>query len=67
MKTPPRRIPIAAARRYGQEYGQQQVLILSFGPDGVTHLVTWGSTKKDCQQATEGIQRVAKILGMEKK
>lgn len=54
MKKPPKRIPVAAARRHGEAYVQHQVIILSWGPDGRTHVVTWGKTKKDCREAAAG-------------
>ena len=54
-----KRIPIAAAKRLGQEYSQDQVIIVTWGRGADrgtsrTHVVTWGKTKKDCQEAAEG-------------
>lgn len=46
----PKRIPIAAARRFGREHNLRQVVILGY--DGETvHVTTWGKTKADCGQA----------------
>jgi hypothetical protein len=64
MKKPPKRIPVAAAKRYGEQYGQTQVLVLSFGPDGKTHAVSWGKTKVDCKEAARGLQRILQLFGI---
>lgn len=63
--SPPKRIPVAAVKRYAQEYCQDQVIILSFGPDGRTHVVTWGKDKKNCKEAAEGSERIMSFLGLE--
>ena len=63
---PPKRIPVAAAKRHGQQYGQDQVIILSFGPDGVTHVVTWGKNKSQCKEASNGAKRITDFLGLTK-
>ncbi len=60
--TPPKSIPVAAARRYGRQYAQTQVIVLSFGPDGRTHVVTWGKTEQDCKEAAAGGQRLVDYL-----
>ena len=62
MKKPPKRIPIAATRRYAEAYGQNQVIILSWGPDDRTHVVTWGKTKKDCKEAAAGGKKLFDYL-----
>lgn len=64
MKKPPKRIPIAAAKRYGEQYVQDQVMVFSWGPDGRTHIVTWGRTKKDCLECAGGAHRVSIFLGL---
>lgn len=38
--------------------------IKSFDDDGTTHVVTWGKTKKDCEQAAAGSKRITTSLGI---
>ena len=59
---PANRIPIAAARRIAEEYGQQQVILVTW--DGAnTHVVTYGTTLEACDQAAQGGNRVKRSLG----
>lgn len=46
----PKRIPITAAKRVAQEQGLKQVVLLAYDGDRI-HVVTYGETKKDCDQA----------------
>lgn len=49
----PKRISINAARQVGEENGCKQIILLAF--DGkLTHIVTWGKTTEDCEQAAHG-------------
>lgn len=52
-KSPPKRIPITAAARYAQQYLQDQVVIISKDSNGLTHVVTYGKSKEDCNLAAE--------------
>lgn len=59
------RIPIAAARRIAEHYGQQQVILVTW--DGAkTHVVTYGTTLEACEQAAAGGNRVKRALGWPK-
>lgn len=62
MKNQPKRIPIAAAKRYGQDHGQHVVVCMSHGADGKTHVVTWGSTKEHCKWAADGGERLMNAI-----
>jgi len=42
------RIPIAEAKRIAEKFGCRQVLLLAFDGEQ-THIVTYGKTKKDCE------------------
>ena len=62
MKSPAKRIPITAARRIAEEFGQQQVILVTW--DGaITHVVTYGATREACEQAAQGGNRVKRALG----
>lgn len=58
-----KRIPIACAKRIAHEHGQKQVIIVTFGDDGVTHVVTYGRSIEDCDQAALGGNCVKRALG----
>ena len=45
-----KRIPVAAAKRFAQENGLSQVIIIGQG-DASQHIVTYGVTKEDCRLA----------------
>lgn len=45
-----KRIPIKSAREIAEKHGLRQVLLIGFDGENV-HLVTYGKTKKDCEQA----------------
>ena len=60
-----RRIPIKVARKVGKENNLSQVIIM--GWDGkYTHVVTWGKTVIDCDQAAQGGNMIKKHLGFPK-
>ena len=48
----PKRIPIAAARRVAEAHDLKQVVLLGFDGE-LTHVVTWGATKADCEAAAK--------------
>jgi hypothetical protein len=58
-------IPITAAKRIADAYGQSQVVIVTFDKDGggITHVVTYGRTLEECKQAAEGGNFVKRALG----
>ena len=58
----PKRIPIAAAKRFAQEHGLTQVIIGAW--DGkLTHVVTYGKTLTDCEQAAKGGNLFKRAMG----
>ena len=59
-----RGIPIRAARRIAEEFGKDQVIILTWdGAHGRTHVTTYGRTVGACAQAAEGGNRLKRALG----
>ena len=59
---PPGRIPVVAAKRLAEEYQQRQVILVTW--DGSkTHVVTYGRTIPECEQAAKGGNRVKRALG----
>lgn len=59
-----RPIPISAARDIAEEYGKQQVIIVTWDAvHGLTHVTTYGDTVEACVQAAEGGNRVKAALG----
>jgi hypothetical protein len=59
----PKRIPIAAAKRIADEHGCSQVIVLAFDTEGRTHVVTYGRTLKDCEQAAAGGNKMKQVMG----
>jgi len=58
----PKRIPIAEARRVAEAQGLSQVILV--GWDGeATHVVTYGRSQADCEQAARGGNLIKKALG----
>ena len=47
-----KRIPISAAKRVAQEHGLKQCLLIGWDGERV-HVVTYGATKADCEQAAK--------------
>lgn len=62
---PIKRMPIRAAKNISKEYDQDQVILLTFDKKtGLTHVVTYGKTLLDCEQAAIGGNRIKReILG----
>lgn len=59
---PPKRIPIAVARRIADAQRQRQVIVVTWDGE-TTHVVTYGKTLEDCRQAAEGGNRIKRALG----
>jgi hypothetical protein len=60
------RMPIKAAKEVADLYGQDQVILLSFDKEtGLTHVVTYGKTVADCEQAAIGGNRIKEFLGFD--
>ena len=60
-----KRIPINAAKAIADKYDQHQVIILTWDKaNGLTHVVTYGVTVKDCQQAALGAEKLRVVLGL---
>ena len=58
----PKRIPIKAAKDLAKEYDLKQVILCAW--DGkLTHIVTYGKTLEDCDQAAQGGNKIKKALG----
>lgn len=58
----PKRIPISAAERIATEHDCQQVILVAWDGE-LTHVVTYGKTVEDCDQAAQGGDFVKKALG----
>lgn len=59
-----KRIPISAAKEIAQKYGQDQVIIVTWNKvTGTEHVVTYGKSLDDCDQAAQGGNRVKRALG----
>lgn len=57
----PARIPIKAAKKFAQENECKQVIVLAW--DGKrTHVVTYGETLKDCEQAAIGGNKIKREI-----
>lgn len=64
MRAPAKRIPIRVAKSIAEEFGQAQVIVVTWDSVvGRTHVVTFGKTLKDGAQAAEGGNRVKRALG----
>jgi hypothetical protein len=58
----PNRLPIKAAREVAHKYGLSQVIITAW--DGQrTHVVTYGTTVEQCEQAAVGGNKIKRWLG----
>ena len=59
-----KRIPITAAKRIAEEYGKDQVIIVTWDKaTGTTWVTTYGKTVEECAQAADGGNRVKRALG----
>jgi hypothetical protein len=58
----PNRIPISTAKRVAKDHDLQQIILVAW--DGtLMHVVTYGKSVKDCDQAAQGGNRVKAALG----
>lgn len=58
----PARIPIAAARQLAEKWACRQVIVCAFDGE-VSHVVTFGKSVEDCDQAAQGGDRIKAALG----
>lgn len=58
----PKRIPISAAKRIAEELGLKQIILTAWDGE-LMHVVTYGKTIADCEQAAIGGNFVKKALG----
>lgn len=59
-----KRIPIAAAKHIADEFGKDQVIVVTWDKTtGTTWVTTYGKTVDECTQAAEGGNRVKRALG----
>lgn len=58
----PKRIPIKAARELAQQYDLKQAIVVAWDGER-THVVTYGKSVEDCDQAALGGDLVKKALG----
>ncbi len=61
-----KRIPIKSAKSFAKEHGLRQVIIVAWDGEQ-THVVTFGETITDCDQAAMGGDFVKKALGWPEK
>jgi hypothetical protein len=61
-----KRIPIRAAKSIAKEFNQRQVILLTWDGER-SHLVSYGATVEDCDQAAMGAKKVMDALGWEGK
>lgn len=63
-----KRIPISEAKRISKTYGQNQVIIVTWDKtNNRQHVVTYGASITDCEQAAIGGNFVKKALGWDDK
>jgi hypothetical protein len=59
----PKKLPIKIAKDISKEYNQDQVIIITWDKtSGTTHVVTYGKTKEDCVQASQGGNKIKNTL-----
>lgn len=58
----PARIPVTVAKRLAKELDLRQVILLAW--DGkLSHVVSYGATIEDCDQAAQGADNMKKAMG----
>lgn len=58
----PKRVPISAVKQLAKDQGLKQVIVMAW--DGrLMHVVTYGETTEDCDQAAQGGDLLKKTLG----
>lgn len=58
----PNRIPIRSAKLFAKELGLRQVIIAAWDGE-LTHVVIYGVTAEDCDQAAMGGERMKAAMG----
>jgi len=58
----PKRISIKAAKQLAKDLGLNQVILLAWDGE-LTHIVTYGESAEDCDQAAQGGDRIKSALG----
>jgi len=58
----PKRIPISAAKAVAKQFDLKQVILLAWDGE-LTHIVTYGETAEDCDQAAQGGDKLKVALG----
>jgi len=59
-----KRIPISVCKEISRNYKQSQVILITWDAiEGRTHVVTYGESVKDCEQAAIGGNKLKKALG----
>ena len=58
----PKRVPIKAAKEFAKSQGLDQVIIAAWDGER-THIVTYGKSTEDCDQAAQGGDLIKKALG----
>ncbi len=69
-----KRIPISAAKRFAEEFGQSTIVVVAWEgdscptPSGRTHVITYGRAVQDCEWAADLGNRIKRdILGWPEK
>lgn len=58
-----KRMPIQSAKDVAKKYNKDQVILLAWAKkDGLTHVVTYGKNRKDCEEAALGGNVIKKAL-----
>jgi len=59
-----KRLPIKAAKEVAEKYNQAQVILVCWDKEsGLTHVVSFGKSLQDCEQAAKGANIVKRALG----
>lgn len=58
----PKHIPISAAKEMGKKFGLSQIIITAWDGER-THVITYGVTLMDCEQAAIGGNKIKRALG----
>ena len=58
----PKRIPISAAKAFASDQNCRQVIIAAWDGE-LTHIVTYGKSAEDCDQAAMGGDKIKAALG----
>lgn len=57
------RVPIRAAKQIAQEFNQSHVILFCYGPNDTSHVVTYGRTTENSDQAATFGNKLKKALG----